>query len=252
MTTWDDLTEGDELPVDVLARPQGEPAPESDPDPVPPSDDEGITDPTGSVTVWVDEAYAVVRLRVSNRWRERAEQPLAARMLFAAQQATLGRLFAQPPATGIDPLEPAEPLPPSSLLDRPFDPREVADVLEQTAQAREELAALEARDDVRPTRIVHDEAVGHSPGLRATVVLDHQRRPSAIDLDERWLAGARADQVVESVTAAFADAYAKWREPAVEPGEYAELVTRINALRDRTLRPLRSVTGWMDPRKEQA
>ncbi|GAB3703517.1 hypothetical protein [Mariniluteicoccus flavus] len=266
MTTWDDLSDDDDLVVDALSRPPREDQPRSG---VPEdqtvsvqellaagsSDDDddddggGFSDPSGSVTVWVDEAYAVVRVRVSTRWRHASPQPLGHRLLFAAQAATLGKLYAEPPGDGVEALPDTPPHPSVPILQRTYDERLLAELEEETLQLGERLAALEARNDVRPTVVHFDEARGHSQNRQVSITLDQFRRPTTVVFDDRWLAGARTEKITESVTEAFADAYAQWREPVVEPGEYDELADEFADLRRRTLHPLLVAGGWIDPRK---
>lgn len=255
MTTWDDLADDDELAVDALSRrPRSDDdEPYAAPAPTPAPADRGADDEAGgcadahqTVRVWADETWTVTRVQVSTAWRDRGDGPLAARILQAAKDATLGRLYARDEVEVEE--RPAYPPYEGRLLSA--EEIGLDALIEESLQLSAELDALHRRQDVRPQRVIHEEAVGHSANQKVMVALDENRRPSALQIEDRWLASARTEKIIDSVREAFGAAYAQWQEPVVEPGEYEEISARFEDLQRRTMRPLLQVGGWIDPGKD--
>lgn len=251
VTTWDELVEPDDLLAGDLSRTPttGENLGEIPLDEVVDSEG-GLSDPWGAVHVWVDDDHRVSRVAVSTAWRDRAPQPLAACVLFAAQQATMSALF----VTASDDSEArpnTPPFAPISLLERPFDRFDIEGMAEEALRLGEELDALKGRDDVVAAQVRFTPPVGVSANGKVAVTLDEQRRPRAVDIEDRWVASARTERINAALGEAFTAAYGQWRAPVIEPGERERIVARMKDLRRRARRPLLVVGGWIDPREEQ-
>lgn len=208
-----------------------------------------IGDATGAVRVGVDEDHRVVRVLISNNWRNKVGD-LAAAVTSAAQVATEPLTLGAVNTAGFSLLGGRRPQPRGTVLDHPMSQYEVNQLLEQTLQAFEKQNRLAEREDVRPREYRYEPAVGASDNDKVSVRLDAQMRPDRISIEEQWAAGARVERLTGALQQAFARAYQTWREPVMVKGEYDELQDEVLDLRRRTLRPVLIAGGWISEGEE--
>ncbi|MFX4272857.1 YbaB/EbfC family nucleoid-associated protein [Propionibacteriaceae bacterium Y1685] len=193
---------------------------EGDPD-IPPG---GHADETGSVHVWFDDDKHLSEVRISNRWRERlkgqslqeaVQKVLTAMVMVGSRPEWVPKVTLHPPSPLSD-----------AALDR---------LMERTITADEKARELASRDDVQSTRLIGEEAVGHSQNRQVTVTFSVEGRPKAVTLDEEWVSQARAAGIGESILEAYNDARASWVPPTVEAGEWDLLAAERRDIRDEIL-----------------
>ncbi|OYN94606.1 hypothetical protein B0O41_2491 [Propionibacteriaceae bacterium ES.041] len=243
MTDWN--LDDDDGAWDGLGAPGPEPEEQTDDWP-----GELTSDPSGAVRVGVDEDHRVVRVVISNNWRNKVKPDLAAAVHGAARVATEPLSLGAIDTPSFNLLAGRRPQPQGTVLDHPMSQYEVNQLLEKTLQAFEKQDRLAQRDDVRPREYRYEPAVGQSDNEKVSVQLDLQMRPEKVTIDEQWASGARVERIVTALHQAFARAYQNWREPVVIKGEYDELQDEVLDLRKRTLRPVLIAGGWISEGEE--
>lgn len=208
-----------------------------DPDAVPDAAAEvdpnaGRQDRSRSVTVWLAD-NDVVKVLVSNRWRERSETPLGERIVEAvlaggAVDRALGggMTFSAPSATSTG-LRDGDP---RALWRSDFvDPVALRQLLEDSIEI--------ARAPVppEPSQVSFTPVTASSRNAKVSVTLGPERLPTKIELDADWATGARAERIGEAVQQAFAAAYAEWRAPVVTTGASGRRADEAAALRTQAL-----------------
>ncbi|OYO19428.1 hypothetical protein CGZ93_13825 [Enemella dayhoffiae] len=209
-----------------------------------------VSDGSGAVAVAVDDEHRVVRVVISNNWRNKAGQGLAAAVREAALRATEPLTLADPEIASFSLMTGRTPKPNGTVLDHPMSQLEVNQLLEETLQTFERLEKLDQRGDVRHRTYDYTPAIGRSDNEKVRVELDLQMRPDTISIDQPWVEGVRVERIVASLQQALTRAYAEWRPPVVVPGEYDEVRDQALALRKRTLRPVLIAGGWISEDEE--
>lgn len=262
MTTWPDETGDDEFefydPADaeVVSEPVDPPAPAAEDDPtvpvpeddptVPAPEDElddaertrstadvpegiaegAISDPTGSVHLWLDDQQRVTGVRFSNRWRARLRK--ADRDLGLAEVVT-NLLHDCQIRVGQAPGTEAAAVGATTTTER-LNEVTLDRLMEQSVALDQRASELRARDDVRPTRLIADPVEGTSQNRLVRVTLDVRAATAAVAIDEEWLARATTAQLGQAVLEAHRDAYERWSPPQVEPGEWDLLNAERHAI----------------------
>ncbi|MGJ3507089.1 hypothetical protein [Enemella sp. A6] len=181
---------------------------------------EPFVDDSESVKVWVDEDGLLVKVYLSNRWRERSKDPLAERF-----QKALGQAQAN--------IEKPRPLPTSDLPGRqpgaeiPLDT--VVRRLLELAERRRQLKQKPA-DQVRRSSWTGTVGTGTSADHKVEVVLDRDRRTERLTIDDAWARTARAEKITEAVLEAHRAAYEAHVPGEYTVGEFGELAQEAAAL----------------------
>ena len=214
LTTTDE--DGDALAPDDLLVPTGD-GEEWRPE-------EGYPDSSLSVRIWVDDDKRLTKVRISNRWRERARGTSLSSMFdeaFLLANATLGSSV--PPVDDITgDGEPSDALSWDSL----------DAILAETTRLANEAAALDqlAPDQVTPNRWVGSPIEAYSDNQMVVVRLSIHGRTEKVAFSEQWLRQARVAEVCDAVLEAHRAAYAQFVPPVFEPGDRQRLADRYARL----------------------
>lgn len=182
-----------------------------------------LSDDRGAVHVWLDDERRVVKVRVSNRWRERLKDtPLGdtvAQTIVSGQSR--GEAYPDLP-------EPTEEVSGHAMSEAALDA-----LLERTLELDDKRHKLEALppDQITPTRWEGRGCEGTSANRMVTVALGIQGITHAVRLDEEWLAGAKAADLGQAILEAHQNAYAQFTPPTLVPGDFAKLAAEGELLR---------------------
>ena len=145
--------------------------------------EQGYPDSSLSVRIWVDEDLRLTKVRISNRWRDRAKGTSLASMFdeaFLLANATIGS--STPPVTATP--EPAQASPTLSW-------QSLDEILAETVRLNQEAARLDALpyDEVVPNRWLGNRVEGLSANKMVAVLLSiHGRTERMAFSDSRYLA----------------------------------------------------------------
>ena len=218
MTTTDD---GDAMAPDDLLVPTGA-GEEWTPD-------QGYPDSSLSVRIWVDDDKRLTKVRISNRWRDRARGTSLSSMFdeaFLLANATLGS--STPPVGDVpDDGGPADALSWDSL----------DAILAETTRLTKEAAALDQLppDEVIPNRWVGSPVEGLSANQMVAVRLSIHGRTEKVAFSEQWLRQARVAEVCDAVLEAHRAAYAQFVPPVFEPGDRQRLADAYARLQNQSM-----------------
>ena len=235
MSMWTDESEGDE-PADQLT------TTDDASDAVAPDDllaptgageewtpDQGYPDSSLSVRIWVDDDKRLTKVRISNRWRDRARGTSLSSMFdeaFVLANATLGASV--PPFDDVpDDTDPSDVLSWDSL----------DAILAETTRLANEAAALDQLppEQVTPNRWVGSPVEGYSINQMVAVRLSIHGRTEKVAFSAEWLRQARVAEVCDAVIEAHLAAYAQFVPPSFEPGDRQRLADRYARLRNQSM-----------------
>jgi DNA-binding protein YbaB len=193
--------------------------------------EQGFPDSSMTVRIWVDADKRLTKVRISNRWRERAKGTTLSNMFdeaFVLATAALGTLF--PTAERSPDTEPNESLSWESL----------DDVVAGIAEVSREQAALDADPaSEMPSRWVGAPVEGHSANRMVAVRLSLHGRVEKVAFSDAWLNQSRVSEVCAAVMEAQAAALARFVPPVYEPGDRERLADRFRRLEERSAALLR-------------
>ncbi|MBG0560770.1 hypothetical protein [Actinoplanes aureus] len=172
------------------------------------------SDSTGSMTVMLDDQGRVAVVTVASDWRSYlSDEQLGEAVIEAARDASMRRLTAWSEAYS----EPAEPTPPPSRGDLPWELDSITSCPLTDGEREAALAALltvvesieqgldEVSGKLRQTlRATH---AGHSPHREVTVALTGGGDVTTVRFNRRWLRDAHEANLARQLTAAFRTAY---------------------------------------------
>lgn len=216
---------------------------------------DGVSDGRRSVQVWTDpQNHQIIRVRVSNRWRER----LGRRSLASAVEAAFTRAQAVAGAPEVDlptRAEPGRKLPPRKAGPLPG----LGDLFALSAELDEKERELESRDpsEIRGRRTVGEPTVSQAAQGRIRLVFSPElAQVASVEIDQDWATRSRAAELIEALETALAEGYRTWRPCEQEPGERDVLAAQRMQLRDRILALLNgreyvepTATAGSDPRR---
>lgn len=179
--------------------------------------DQGYPDSSLSVRIWVDDDKRLTKVRISNRWRERAKGTSLSSMFdeaFLLANATLGS--ATPPMSGV---------PDDGSTSDPLSWDSLDAILAETTRLAAQAAALDRLppDEVTPNRWVGAPVEAHSANQMVAVRLSIHGRTEKVAFSEQWLRQARVAEVCDAVLEAHRAAYAQFVPPVFEPGDRQRL-----------------------------
>ena len=190
--------------------------------------EQGYPDSSLSVRIWVDENLRLTKVRISNRWRDRAKGTSLSSMFdeaFLFANASIGSSTS--PVTA-----PASPDQASATLTW----QSLDEILAETVRLNQEAARLDALPyaEVVPNRWVGNRVEGLSANQMVAVLLSIHGRTERIAFSEPWLRQARVAEVCEAVMEAHRSAYAQFVPPVFEPGDRQRLADRFGRLREQS------------------
>ncbi len=206
-------------------------------DDVPWTPDQGYPDSSQSVRIWVDEDRRLAKVRISNRWRERAKGTSLSSMFdeaFLLATAQLGdestALMPADADAGSKP-EPVEPLSWDSVFD----------ALRRADEIQAKYAELDAKpqDEVRQSRWTGSEAVGVSDNRMVQVTLDLHGMTRQVQFQETWLQQSRVSEICDAVMQAHRAAYAAHQPPTLEHGDYMVLAIEAHRASEHVMAVMR-------------
>jgi hypothetical protein len=191
--------------------------------------EQGYPDSSLSVRIWVDESLRLTKVRISNRWRDRAKGTSLSSMFdeaFLLANATIGS--STPPITDMSGPDQAGQTLSWTSLD---------EILAETVRLTQEAAGLDAlpNDDVVPNRWIGNRVEGLSSNQMVAVLLSVHGRSERIAFSEPWLRQARVAEVCEAVMEAHRSAYAQFVPPVFEPGDRQRLADRFGRLQEHSM-----------------
>jgi hypothetical protein len=191
--------------------------------------DQGYPDSSLSVRIWVDDDRRLTKVRISNRWRDRARGTSLSSMFdeaFLLANATLG--------SSTLPVAPApEEAAPTDVLS--WDSLDA--ILAETTRLAKEAAALDQLppDQVTPNRWVGVPVEAYSANQMVAVRLSVQGRTEKVAFSEPWLRQARVAEVCDAVLEAHRNAYAQFVPPVFEPGDRQRLADAYARLQNQSM-----------------
>jgi hypothetical protein len=191
--------------------------------------DQGYPDSSLSVRIWVDDDKHLTKVRISNRWRERARGTSLSSMFdeaFLLANATLG---SSTPPVGPTASETA----PSDTLS--WDSLDA--ILAETTRLAREAQALDKLppDQVTPNRWVGAPVEAFSTNQMVAVRLSIHGRTEKVAFAEQWLRQARVAEVCDAVLEAHRAAYARFVPPVFEPGDRQRLADAYARLQNQSM-----------------
>lgn len=186
-----------------------------------------VADETESVKVWVDDDGRVAKIYLSNRWRERAKEPLVDR-------------FRQAVYTAQARVSTPVPLPSSALPGRaPGAEAPLDTVVRRLMELREKRRELTKKptDQVRRAEWTGTVGRGQAADGKVEVVLDREQLTAELLIDEQWAQTARTEQITSAVLQAHHAAYAAHVPGEFIPGEFGELAQEAAALANELVSP---------------
>ena len=194
--------------------------------------EQGYPDSSLSVRIWVDDDKRLTKVRISNRWRDRARGTSLSSMFdeaFLLANASIG--------SPLPVMEDADEPVPSDYLSW-----ESLDVLvAELDHVADEEAALDAvpSADVVPSRWVGQVVEGHSANQMVAVRLSIQGKVEKVTFSDAWLRQARVSEVCEAVMEAYRDGYARFVPPVYEPGDRQRLADKYRRLQNMSMALMR-------------
>lgn len=200
--------------------------------------DQGYPDSSLSVRIWVDDSLRLTKVRISNRWRDRAKGTSLSSMFdeaFLLANATIGSSTS--PIAAVSEQDRATPTLSWQSLD---------EILAETVRLNQEAARLDALpyDEVVPNRWIGNRVEGLSSNQMVAVLLSIHGRTERIAFSEQWLRQARVAEVCEAVMEAHRSAYAQFVPPVFEPGDRQRLADRFGTLQEQSM----ALMGAQTPR----
>ena len=191
--------------------------------------DQGYPDSSLSVRIWVDDDKRLTKVRISNRWRDRARGTSLSSMFdeaFLLANATLGSSV--PPGDDVREGGDSEGALSWDSLDA---------ILAETARLDEEAALLDQRppEQVVPNRWVGAPVEAYSANHMVGVRLSSHGRTEKVAFSEQWLRQARVAEVCDAVLEAHRAAYAQFVPPVFEPGDRQRLAERYARLQNQSM-----------------
>ncbi len=201
--------------------------------------EQGYPDSSQSVRIWVDDARRLTKVRLSNRWRERAKGTSLASMFDEAFLLASAQIGDESSA-----LMPADLMGDSTIDDEPVEALSwdaVAAALSRVDELRSRMAELDAKpaDQIEPSRYVGAEAVGLSDNRMVEVTLDLHGATRRITFNDPWLNQSRVTEVCDAVMQAHRAAYAAYQPPTFEIGDEMKLALEAHRLSRQTLALMR-------------
>lgn len=191
--------------------------------------DQGYPDSSLSVRVWVDDDKRLTKVRISNRWRDRARGTSLSSMFdeaFLLANATLGS--STPPID--DPSDGGGST--EALSWESLDA-----IVAETARLAEESAALDQlpADQVAPNRWVGSPVEAYSANQMVVVRLSIHGRTEKVAFSEPWLRQARVAEVCDAVLEAHRAACAQFVPAVFEAGDRQRLADRYTRLQNQSM-----------------
>jgi hypothetical protein len=204
--------------------------------------EQGYPDSSLSVRVWVDENLRLTKVRISNRWRDRAKGTSLSSMFdeaFLLANATIGS--STPPVTATS--GPGQVAPTLSW-------QSLDEILAETVRLNQEATRLDAlpSDEVVPNRWIGNRVEGLSTNQMVAVLLSIHGRTERIAFSEQWLRQARVAEVCEAVMEAHRSAYAQFVPPVFQPGDRQRLADRFGRLQEQSMALMGAQTPRGGPR----
>jgi len=190
--------------------------------------DQGYPDSSLSVRIWVDDDKRLSKVRISNRWRDRARGTSLSSMFdeaFLLANATLGSSV--PPVDDV----------PAGESDDALSWDSLDAILAETARLDQEAALLDQQppDQVIPNRWVGAPVEAYSANHMVTVRLSIHGRTEKVAFSEQWLRQSRVAEVCDAVLEAHRAAYAQFVPPVFEPGDCQLLADRYARLQNQSM-----------------
>lgn len=194
--------------------------------------DQGYPDSSMSVRIWVDVDKRLTKVRISNRWRERAKGTTLSNMFdeaFVLANASIGSSLPQPADVDTAP-ETDEWLTWESM-------DAIVAAIDEVMRRQEALDA--APESEVPSRWVGNPVEGHSANQMVAVRLSLHGHLDKVAFGEEWLKQARVSEVCAAVMEAQAAALARFVPPVYEPGDRERLAGEYRRLEMRSAALLR-------------
>lgn len=190
--------------------------------------EQGYPDSSRSVRIWMDDEKRLTKVRISNRWRDRAKGTSLSSMFdeaFLLANATLGSSV--PPATASAAETPQ---------DTPLSWEALDAVLAETARLDRESAELDEHpEEVTASRWIGASVEGYNAQHTVGVRLSLHGRTEKVDFSEQWLRQARVSEVCDGIMEAHRDAYTRFSPPTYEPGDRERLAGRYARLQEQIM-----------------
>jgi len=191
--------------------------------------DQGYPDSSLSVRIWVDDDRRLTKVRISNRWRERARGTSLSSMFdesFLLANAAHGS--STPPGSPVA----AERVPTDALSWDSLDA-----ILAETRRLAHQAEALDQLppDQVTPNRWVGATVEAFSTNQMVAVRLSIHGRTEKVAFAEPWLRQARVAEVCDAVLEAHRAAYARFVPPVFEPGDRQRLADAFARLQNQSM-----------------
>jgi hypothetical protein len=191
--------------------------------------DQGYPDSSLSVRIWVDDDKRLTKVRISNRWRDRARGTSLSSMFdeaFLLANATVG---ASVPLLG----DIAGDGDAAAALS--WDSLDA--ILAESSRLAAEAAALDElpADVVVPNRWVGAPVEACSHNQMVAVRLSLHGRTEKVAFSEQWLRQARVAEVCDAVLEAHRAAYALFVPPAFERGDRQRLADAYARLQNQSM-----------------
>jgi len=189
---------------------------------------QGYPDSSLSVRIWVDDDKRLTKVRISNRWRDRARGTSLSSMFdeaFLLANATLGSSV--PPVDDV----------PAGESDDALSWDSLDAILAETARLDQEAALLDQQppDQVVPNRWVGAPVEAYSANHMVTVRLSIHGRTEKVAFSEQVLRQSRVAEVCDAVLEAHRAAYAQFVPPVFEPGDRQLLADRYARLQNQSM-----------------
>jgi hypothetical protein len=202
--------------------------------------EQGYPDSSRSVRIWVDDNKRLAKVRISNRWRDRARGTSLSSMFdeaFLLANATLGSSAL--PFDGV-----SEDRQPAAALS--WDSLDA--ILAETTRLATDAEALDQLppDQVVPSRWVGSPVEAYSSSQMVAVRLSLHGRTEKVAFSEQWLRQARVAEVCDAVLEAHRAAYARFVPPVFEPGDRQRLADRYARLQNQSMALISPATGKED------
>lgn len=191
--------------------------------------EQGYPDSSLSVRIWVDDDKRLTKVRISNRWRDRAKGTSLSSMFdeaFLLANATLAS--SAPPRSAASAQAGQAPALSWDSLDA---------ILAESARLDQEAARLDALppEQVVPNRWLGSQVEGLSANQMVAVLLSIHGRTERVVFSEQWLRQARVSEVCEAVMEAHRQAYARFVPPVFEAGDHQRLADAYARLQDQSM-----------------
>ncbi len=191
--------------------------------------DQGYPDSSRSLRIWVDDDKRLTKVRISNRWRDRARGTTLSSMFdeaFLLANATLG--------SSVLPVEdaPDDGEPVGALSWDSLDA-----ILAETTRLAKEAAEMDElpRGQVVPNRWIGSPVEAYSSNQMVAVRLSLHGHTEKVTFSEQWLRQARVAEVCDAVIETHRAAYAELVPPVFEPGDRQRLADHYARLQQQSM-----------------